>query len=262
MIEIEGRPHQLETFLYQLQSEAPPLAVIEHLANTTIAAIGQRDFRIVESTGGESRSTLVSPDIATCDECLGEIFNPANRRYRYPFNNCTNCGPRFTIVRDVPYDRPLTTMADFVMCADCSREYHDPGDRRFHAQPISCPRCGPTLMLVDRHGVRVDFDPILKTAELLRDGHIIAIKGIGGYHLAADATNQMRGRHFACAQVSRRQAVRRDGEPISALRDCWRRSILRKNGCCEAFGGRSRCCDAGPTRTSPTRSRRAAALWA
>ena len=166
MIEIEGKPHLLETFLYQMQREAPPLAVIERVASTTIAAIGQRDFRIVESTGKEGRSTLVSPDIATCDECVGEIFNPGNRRYRYPFNNCTNCGPRFTIVRDVPYDRPLTTMADFVMCADCSREYHDPGDRRFHAQPISCPRCGPTLMLVDRYGIRIDFDPIRKQANI------------------------------------------------------------------------------------------------
>ncbi len=210
MIEIEGSPHQLETFLYQLQSEAPPLAVIEHLANTTLAAVGQRNFRIVESTGGERRSTLVSPDIATCNECLGEIFNPANRRYRYPFNNCTNCGPRFTIVRDVPYDRPLTTMADFVMCTDCSREYHDPGDRRFHAQPISCPRCGPTLMLVDRHGARVDFDPILKTAELLRGGHVIAIKGIGGYHLAADATNE-------CAVATLRARKYREDKPFAVM---------------------------------------------
>ena len=210
MIEIEGKLHQLETFLYKLQREAPPLAVIERVASTTIAAVGQRDFRIVESTGGEGRSTLVSPDIATCDECVGEIFNPANRRYRYPFNNCTNCGPRFTIVRGVPYDRPLTTMADFVMCADCSREYHDPGDRRFHAQPISCPRCGPTLMLVDRYGVRVDFDPILKTAELLRAGHIIAIKGIGGYHLAADATNE-------CAVGTLRARKYREDKPFAVM---------------------------------------------
>jgi hydrogenase maturation protein HypF len=209
-IEIEGGPHRLETFLDRLQSEAPPLAVIEHFATTTIAASGQRDFNIVASTAGEGRSTLVAPDIATCDECVGEIFNSANRRYRYPFNNCTNCGPRFSIVRDVPYDRPLTTMADFVMCADCAREYHDPGNRRFHAQPISCHKCGPTLILTDRFGARLDGDPIRVTADLLRAGHVVAIKGIGGYHLAVDATNES-------AVATLRQRKYREDKPFAVM---------------------------------------------
>lgn len=190
VIEIEGGPRQLEAFLSKLQSEAPSLAVIEHFTSATITATGESGFAIVESTAGEGRSVLISPDIASCDQCVREIFDPTNRRYRYPFNNCTNCGPRFTIVRDVPYDRPLTTMADFVMCDDCSREYRDPADRRFHAQPISCARCGPKLILTDRLGAKFSGDPISITAELLRHGNIVAIKGIGGYHLAVDATNE------------------------------------------------------------------------
>jgi hydrogenase maturation protein HypF len=190
VIEIEGAPDQFDEFLRELQSETPPLAVIEQVSSETVAATGQRDFRIVQSATAEARSTLVSPDIATCDECVREIFDPANRRYRYPFNNCTNCGPRFTIVRDVPYDRPFTTMADFAMCNDCAREYRDTDNRRFHAQPISCPQCGPTLILADRLRARPGGDPIDRTAELLRSGQVIAIKGIGGYHLAVDATNE------------------------------------------------------------------------
>src|SRR5271163_690398 len=190
MIELEGEPHQLDLFLSHLRHDAPPLAVIDRIASAAVAAIGEHDFRIVESVAGEVPSALVSPDLATCDKCVDEIRDPANRRYRYPFNNCTNCGPRFTIVRDVPYDRPRTTMADFVMCADCSREYNDPRDRRFHAQPISCPRCGPTLVLTNQAGVRLDGDSVGRAAELLREGAVLAVKGIGGYHLAVDASNE------------------------------------------------------------------------
>ena len=190
VIEIEGAPIRVDAFAAALQHEAPPLAVVEHIDSRVIAATGQRGFTIVESSADGTRSILIAPDIATCAACAAEIFDPGNRRYRYPFNNCTNCGPRFTIVRDVPYDRPFTTMSAFAMCANCSREYHDPSDRRFHAQPISCPDCGPKLFLKDRDGAVADGDPIRVTARLLRGGHIVAIKGIGGYHLACDATSE------------------------------------------------------------------------
>ncbi len=190
VVEIEGAPIRVDAFAAALQHEAPPLAVVEHIASRAIAATGQRGFTIVESSADGTRSILIAPDIATCAACAAEIFDPGNRRYRYPFNNCTNCGPRFTIVRDVPYDRPFTTMSAFAMCANCSREYHDPSDRRFHAQPISCPDCGPKLFLKDRDGAVADGDSIRVTARLLRGGHIVAIKGIGGYHLACDATSE------------------------------------------------------------------------
>jgi hydrogenase maturation protein HypF len=127
--------------------------------------------------------------VGTCDDCLDELWDPADRRHRYPFINCTNCGPRFTIVRGVPYDRPRTTMADFPMCGACAAEYHDPGDRRFHAQPVCCPDCGPTLSLTTG-GHPVPGDPIDAAAALLVDGQIVAVKGLGGYHLAVDATNE------------------------------------------------------------------------
>src|SRR5580765_5721267 len=130
----------------------------------------------------------MSPDIRTCDDCFDELFDVADRRYRYPFINCTNCGPRFTIVKDVPYDRARTTMDRFEMCADCAREFHDPADRRFHAQPNACPRCGPRVRLLDSQGRESsETDPIFAAAGLLRQGAILAVKGLGGYHLACNA---------------------------------------------------------------------------
>ena len=136
-------------------------------------------FIIEESERTGERSVLVSPDLATCPDCLREIFDPANRRYRYPFTNCTNCGPRFTIIAGTPYDRPATSMAAFVMCEECAREYNDPEDRRFHAQPNACPACGPRLVLADREGRELEEDPITGAARRLREGCILAVKGLG-----------------------------------------------------------------------------------
>jgi hydrogenase maturation protein HypF len=178
-VEVEGTAASVEDFLTALRAEAPPLATVERVAAREIPPTGTPGFAIVASPAGGERSTLISADSSTCADCLAELADPADRRFGYPFINCTNCGPRFTIVRDVPYDRPFTTMADFAMCAQCAAEYHDPADRRFHAQPTCCPACGPHLTL----GVDA-------AAALLIDGAILAVKGLGGYHLATDATNQ------------------------------------------------------------------------
>jgi len=181
--EVEGPAPAVEEFLRRLERDAPPLARIEDVSTWAISPTRSgKSFVIAASTSAGPRRTLVSADTATCADCLTELSDPADRRYRYPFINCTNCGPRFTIVRDVPYDRPLTTMAPFAMCAACAAEYDDPADRRFHAQPVCCPACGPRLTLDDN-----DQDPIPAAAALLKNGQILAVKGLGGYHLAADA---------------------------------------------------------------------------
>lgn len=187
-IEVEGEPGAVAGFRSALTSEAPPLAVVERVSASAAQPTGARDFVITQSQGGGQRQTLVSADTATCADCLRELSDPADRRYRYPFINCTHCGPRFTIVRDLPYDRPNTTMANFPMCAECAAEYDDPADRRFHAQPVCCPACGPSLRLWEPTGeCREDRDPIRETAAALRAGEVVAIKGLGGYHLAAGA---------------------------------------------------------------------------
>src|ERR687898_697758 len=188
-VEVEGAAERLDLFLRGIEEEAPPLAVVEAVSWRPLAALGERDFRIEESREGIRRRAFVSPDVATCEDCLREVFDPADRRYRYPFTNCTNCGPRFTITRSVPYDRATTTMSHFEMCPECQREYDDPIDRRFHAQPNACPVCGPQVRLLDRFGHRLRAkpdDPILRTARMLRGRAIVAIKGLGGYHLACD----------------------------------------------------------------------------
>ncbi|HSK95520.1 MAG TPA: carbamoyltransferase HypF, partial [Euzebyales bacterium] len=190
VLEAEGEPGAVEQFVARLPLEAPVLAVIERVDAHAVPARGQHGFTIVASDASGVRTVPVSPDAATCADCLRELRDPADRRYRYPFINCTNCGPRYTIVRDVPYDRPATTMAGFALCADCEREYHDPADRRFHAQPVCCPACGPTLALTTASGDRVDGDPVTAAAHLLTQGAIVAIKGLGGYHLAVDATEE------------------------------------------------------------------------
>jgi len=178
VIEVEGDTPALELFARALVDEAPPLAQVDSVVATQVEPRGETDFliRVSEATG---RTALIPADVATCDDCLRELFDPQDRRYRYPFINCTQCGPRFTIVTGVPYDRPLTTMAGFPLCADCRIEYEDPGDRRFHAEPIACPVCGPQLTL-----------PIEAAARLLHEGSILAVKGLGGYHLACDAANE------------------------------------------------------------------------
>jgi len=186
-VEVEGTAETVQRFLEALAAEAPPLAVIERVTATPLDPTGALGFAIAPSRDGGARQALVSPDTATCPDCLAELADPADRRFRYPFINCTNCGPRFTIVRDVPYDRPATTMAAFAMCADCAREYSDPADRRFHAQPVCCPACGPALRLLDRDGRPAEADPLAAAAARLRAGAVVAVKGIGGYHLAADA---------------------------------------------------------------------------
>ncbi|MGD1053315.1 MAG: carbamoyltransferase HypF [Candidatus Dormibacteria bacterium] len=184
-LEVEGDGGELDRFLAALEADAPPLAVIDRVETEVIGPTGGSGFTIVMSDPAGERQTLISPDTATCDDCLAELFDPGDRRFRHPFINCTNCGPRFTIVRDVPYDRPLTTMSSFAMCPDCRREYEDPGDRRFHAQPVCCPACGPSLRLVDRDGARIAGDPISAAVALLAAGRVLAVKGVGGYHLAA-----------------------------------------------------------------------------
>jgi hydrogenase maturation protein HypF len=194
LLEVEGRDDAVERFLARLGSHAPPLAVLERVEAEELEPTSAAGFAILESPRGEVADAPVAPDTATCEECLKELFDPADRRFRYPFTNCTNCGPRFTIVRGVPYDRPLTTMAAFTMCERCQAEYENPGDRRFHAQPNACPDCGPTVALVDAAGEAVSaagaLDPVQAAARALREGRILAVKGIGGFHLACRADDE------------------------------------------------------------------------
>jgi hydrogenase maturation protein HypF len=175
--EVEGAAERIDAFATALRAEAPPLARVDAVRSRPLTPRGERAFEILTSRA-TGRTTLIPPDVATCDDCLGELFDPSDRRYRYPFVNCTQCGPRFTIVRSVPYDRPNTTMAGFPLCAECRREYENPADRRFHAEPVCCAACGPQLSL-----------PLSRAVELLRSGSIVAVKGLGGWHLACDAAN-------------------------------------------------------------------------
>ncbi|HLI40213.1 MAG TPA: carbamoyltransferase HypF [Streptosporangiaceae bacterium] len=191
--EVEGSPAAVAEFLARLRREAPPLASIERVTVTDLVPDGSQRFVIVASQAGQARRALVAADSATCADCLAELNDPADRRFGYPFINCTNCGPRFTIVRGVPYDRPMTTMAGFAMCAACAAEYHDPANRRFHAQPVCCPDCGPRLALTGPDGQPLPGgppDPLSGAARLLRRGRIVAVKGLGGYHLAVDAASE------------------------------------------------------------------------
>ena len=196
-IEVEGLAQPVSQFELDLTSRCPPLAAIDSVSGESISPTGEEGFVIVASETAREQSTPVSPDVAICDDCLRELLDPADRRYLYPFINCTNCGPRFTIIRDLPYDRPATTMAPFRMCPECEAEYHDPANRRFHAQPNACPVCGPEVSFVracadggfEEHPSSMRAQAIGDARATLSAGASVAIKGIGGFHLACDATN-------------------------------------------------------------------------
>lgn len=209
-IEVEGPAEVVDVFADRLSRELPPLASISQLAPQPIAPRNQPTFRIVLSKHEGEQKAEIAPDVATCPDCLAELFDPNDRRYRYPFTNCTNCGPRYSIIQAVPYDRPNTTMSRFIMCPACQAEYDNPLDRRFHAQPNACPVCGPHLWLTDFQGQPVSGDPVRVCAEWLRCGAIVAIKGIGGFHLACCADNDM-----AVTRLRKRKA--REAKPLAMM---------------------------------------------
>ena len=210
-IEVEGEESSVDRFVEEIRKSAPPMAKIEEITSSPIPHQGHTGFEIIESRPEPGQYQLVSPDIATCEACRQEIFSSSDRRYRYPFTNCTNCGPRFTIIEDIPYDRPLTTMKQFTMCPRCRKEYDDPLDRRFHAQPNACPACGPRLELADRQGVPVGGEGVIHSAaNLLREGKILAIKGLGGFLLACDGTNSQ-------AVKTLRERKHRPSKPLAVM---------------------------------------------
>ena len=217
-IEIEGLPTDLDRFLVALRGKAPPLARIESVAVTVIPSAERVEGRDADFTIRESQAlpgaTLVSPDVCICDDCLRELFDPNDRRYLYPFINCTNCGPRFAIIQDVPYDRPMTTMSVFPMCDDCRREYEDPTNRRFHAQPNACWKCGPNVKFqisnFKETSFSVGLEALAETRQWLGDGKIVAVKGIGGFHLACNATSDE-----AVQELRRRKG--RVGKPFAVM---------------------------------------------
>ena len=210
-IEIEGRREDIDGFLNDLEAKSPPMSHIEKIEHSFLPAKGFKSFDILPSRSEEDRHQLVSPDIATCDDCTRELFNPLDRRYLYPFINCTNCGPRFTIIEDIPYDRAKTTMRDFEMCPVCQKEYDDPLDRRFHAQPNACGTCGPHLKLIDVRGNLVTSTyTISKAASLLKRGKILAIRGLGGFQLVCDAANEM-------AVTRLRKRKKRPAKPFAVM---------------------------------------------
>lgn len=210
-IEVEGEPPLLASFLARLQSECPTVARIEDVEAEAISVRGERGFAIAASdTAGPSEERFIAPDLATCDACLGELFDPRDRRHRYPFVNCAHCGPRLSIVGAAPYDRERTSMANFPMCAACRAEYEDPSSRRFHAEAIACPACGPRLAAHDEHGQPVSADPLAFCMDLLHASRIVALKGIGGYHLACDATSDVALRRL-------RARKHRDEKPFAIM---------------------------------------------
>ncbi len=210
----------IASFTAAIEKSPPPLSKITSIEvedvdtddqNLFQEYVSYQDFAIDLSHGEDERNVLISPDVSICEDCLEELFCPDDRRYRHPFINCTNCGPRYTIIKDVPYDRQYTSMKDFKMCRDCQAEYDDPANRRFHAQPDACPVCGPQLTLFDQAGVAVKcIDPVEKTISLLKNGCIVAIKGLGGFHLAVDAMNNK-------AVIELRKRKKRDEKPFALM---------------------------------------------
>jgi len=210
-VEAEATADVLQQFLLRIEREKPAISFIQSFEHNFVDPVPYDKFEIRESTDG-AKTALILPDIATCSECQREIFDPTNRRYRYPFTNCTNCGPRFTIVEALPYDRPRTSMRIFKMCPECSAEYHNPRDRRFHAQPNACPKCGPHLELWDETGAVASSgdEALQRTAAAIKAGMIVAVKGLGGFHLMVDASNE-------AAVVRLRQRKRREGKPFALM---------------------------------------------
>ncbi len=215
-IEVQGAPQQVAAFVEAIRAEAPPLARIDRLIAQPIPPDGNETTFVIRHSEADAGTSLISPDVATCADCLAEVFDPHNRRYRYPFTNCTNCGPRYTIIQAMPYDRPMTTMRAFVMCPACQAEYDDPSNRRFHAQPNACPACGPQVQLVADEALLRQINPhtlpddVARAAALLRAGYIVAIKGLGGFHIACDATNAQ-----AVARLRERKA--RPHKPFAVM---------------------------------------------
>ena len=189
-IRIEGSAEDIRAFETELTANCPPLAHLVEISAHAESIKPFAEFRIVKSRGQAQMATLISPDVSICDDCRQELFDPKDRRYQYPFINCTNCGPRYTIIDDIPYDRPKTSMRHFKMCAACQAEYDDPTNRRFHAQPNACDQCGPHVSFHDHCRQPIPTDnPIKAAAECIRQGQIVAVKGLGGYHLVVDALN-------------------------------------------------------------------------
>ena len=210
---VDGSDADLDKFIVILKNETPPLAQIISVESEKIQ-IEETDafksFKIRQSVEVEGERVLISPDVAVCADCLRDMFDPKDSRYRYPFLNCTNCGPRFTIIEDLPYDRPNTVMREFPMCENCTGEYENPSDRRFHAQPTCCPVCGPELKFLDENGNEVDGDPVENAIDILKQGKIVAIKGIGGFHLACDALNENAVRRL-------RERKHREAKPLAVM---------------------------------------------
>ena len=211
-LEVESGRAQLELFLERLRAERPPRSVVRSVEVVWLEPLGYGRFEIRESDQAGGKTALVLPDVATCPDCIGEVFDPGNRRFGYPFTNCTNCGPRFTIVESLPYDRANTSMKRFLMCPACQQEYDNPLDRRFHAQPNACPVCGPQVELWDKQGARIQsgVDALQAAAESIGQGLIVAVKGLGGFHLMVAA-------HSDSGVQRLRQLKHREEKPFALM---------------------------------------------
>ncbi|MFH1679047.1 MAG: Sua5/YciO/YrdC/YwlC family protein, partial [Candidatus Eisenbacteria bacterium] len=213
LIEAEGEEARIGELLLRLEREKPPLAFIQSLESRLLDPAGLlAPFAILPSDETGEKSAFVLPDVATCPDCLSEVFDPSDRRHLYPFTNCTNCGPRFTIIEALPYDRSRTTMRRFPMCAPCREEYENPRDRRFHAEPVACPACGPRLALWDPRGAVLssEHEALLAAAASIRGGLVVALKGLGGFHLVVDARNEEAVRRL-------RERKRREEKPLALM---------------------------------------------